>query len=49
MSDIIMKIQFQNIDKHMTISKSEYQIKRLRHLNFEYIILNYAYYNVTVH
>ena len=40
LSDIIMKIQFHNMDKHMTISKSESQIIILWHLKFEYIILN---------
>ena len=40
LSDIIMKIQSHNMDKHMTISKCEYQIIILWHLKFDYIILN---------
>ena len=34
-----MKIQFHNIDKHMTMTKSEHQINIVA-IKFEYVILN---------
>ena len=40
LSDIIMKKISHNMDKHMTISKYEYQIIILWYLKFDYIILN---------
>ena len=41
LSDIIMKIFSHNMDKHMTISKYEYQIIILWHLKLETDIILY--------